>query len=146
MKKISFKILLSAVVLSFTSCADWLDIEPDGQATNDKLTETGDGYRSMLSGVYKAMTSASLYGTELQFGIVDCMSRQYTWEWYTNSDGAKTIYNEARNFNYTDVNLRKKIDEVWLKGYNVIANTNNLIQCIEKESSDKFAGGEAERK
>lgn len=44
MKKISFKILLSAVVLSFTSCADWLDIEPDGQATNDKLTEKIDIY------------------------------------------------------------------------------------------------------
>ena len=146
MKKISFKILLSAVVLSFTSCADWLDIEPDGQATNDKLTETGDGYRSMLSGVYKAMTSASLYGTELQFGIIDCMSRQYTWEWYTGTDGTKTIYNEARNFNYTDVNLRKKIDEVWLKGYNVIANTNNLIQSIEDENPDKFAGGEEEKK
>lgn len=146
MKKISIKILFSAVIFSFASCADWLDIEPDGQATNDKLTETGDGYRTMLSGVYKAMSSASLYGTELQFGIVDCMSRQYTWEWYIGADGANTIYSEARNFNYKDINLRKKIDDVWLKGYNAIANANNLIQSIEKEGPEKFAGGEAERK
>lgn len=146
MKKIFYNILLSTVILSFTSCAGWLDIEPDGQATNDKLTATGDGYRSMLSGVYSAMTSASLYGTELQFGLVDCMSRQYTWDWYTGTDGAKTIYTEARNYNYNDVSLRKKINEVWLKGYNVIANANNLIQSIENENPEKFSGGEAEKK
>lgn len=146
MRKISFKILISAVVFSFTSCADWLDIEPDGEATNDKLTETGDGYRAMLSGVYKAMTSASLYGTELQFGIVDCMSRQYTWAWYENVSGSKNIYTEARNFNYQDINLRKTINDIWLKGYNVIANANNLIQSIEQEGPGKFAGGEMERR
>lgn len=146
MEKISFKILLSAVVLSFTSCANWLDIEPDDEATNDKLTETGDGYRSMLSGVYKAMTSASLYGTELQFGVVDCMSRQYSWDWYSTANSSKTIYTEARNFNYSDVNLRQKIDDIWLKGYNVIANANNLIQSIEKENSGKFEGGEMEQR
>ena len=145
MKTIFFKILLSAAAVSFVSCSDWLDIEPDGQATNNKLTQTGDGYRSMLSGVYKAMTSANLYGTELQFGIVDCMSRQYTWDWYTSTDASKTIYSEARDFNYTDVNLREKIDKIWLDGYNVIANANNLIQSIENENPDKFAGGESEK-
>lgn len=146
MKTISFKILLSAAVFSFASCADWLDIEPDGQATNDKLTQTGDGYRAMLSGVYKAMTSANLYGTELQFGIVDCMSRQYSWDWYTSADASKTIYSQARDFNYNDVNLRDAIDKIWLDGYNVIANANNLIQSIEDASPEKFAGGEEEKK
>ena len=57
MKKIYTSIYLLLSLFAMTACSDWLDIEPEGQATNDKLTETGDGYRTMLSGVYKAMTS-----------------------------------------------------------------------------------------
>ena len=129
-----------------TACSGWLDIEPDGQATNDKLTETGDGYRTMLSGVYKAMTSANLYGRELQFGIVDCMSQQYTWAWQSSTGTtSNTIYQEARAFNYYDVKLRETIDAIWKDGYNVIANANNLIQNIKDEDPAKFAEGELER-
>lgn len=145
MKKISSKILLAIVFLAFASCTDWLDIEPDGQATNDKLTQTSDGYRAMLSGVYKAMTSSNLYGTELQFGIIDCISRQYTWDWYTSTDASKTIYNEARSFNYNDNNLRNAIDKIWLDGYNVIANANNLIQSVQNADPEMFTDGEKEK-
>lgn len=146
MKKLNTKIFLLLALLSFASCSDWLNIEPDGQATNDKLTETGDGYRTMLSGIYKAMTSANLYGTELQFGIVDCISRQYSWNWYMNASDSKTDHMEAYNFNYYDINLRKKIDAIWKDGYNVIANANNLIQSLQTEKNvDKFSDGEMER-
>lgn len=51
MKKIYTSIYLLLSLFAMTACSDWLDIEPEGQATNDKLTETGDGYRTMLSGV-----------------------------------------------------------------------------------------------
>ena len=33
-----------------------------------------------------------------------------------------------------------------MKGYNVIANANNLIQSIEKENPGKFEGGEMEQR
>ena len=146
MKKIYTSIYLFLSLCAMTACSGWLDIEPDGQATNDKLTETGDGYRTMLSGVYKAMTSANLYGRELQFGIVDCMSQQYTWAWQSSTGTtSNTIYQEARAFNYYDVKLRETIDAIWKDGYNVIANANNLIQNIKDEDPAKFAEGELER-
>lgn len=145
MKKLNTRIFLLLALFSFASCSDWLDIEPDGQATNDKLTETGDGYRTMLSGVYKAMTSANLYGVELQFGLVDCIAQEYDWSWYQISGGSPTAYQNARNFNYSNIDLRDKIDAIWKAGYNVIANTNNLIQNIQNENTDKFADGEMER-
>lgn len=146
MKKIYTTVFILLSACFMTACSGWLDIEPEGQATNDKLTETGDGYRTMLSGVYKAMTSKNLYGVELQFGIVDCISQQYTWEWMASSGiSANTIYQRAREFNYYDVSLRETIDAIWKDGYNVIANANNLIQNIADENPDKFAEGELER-
>lgn len=146
MKKVYTSVYLLLVLCVVTACSGWLDIEPDGQATNNKLTETGDGYRTMLSGVYKAMTSPNLYGRELQFGIVDCMSQQYTWAWQTgNGTTGNTVYQAAKAFNYYDVGLRELIDAIWKDGYNVIANANNLIQNVRDEAPEKFAEGELER-
>ena len=142
--KLYTKLLFLASLFCLGACS-WLDIEPEGEATSDKLFSTGDGYRSVISGVYKAMTTKNLYGVELQFGLVDCISQQYTWDWYYSSTDTKNIYREAKAFNYQDADLRKAIDAIWADGYNVIANANNLIQNLQNASPDIFAGGEMER-
>ncbi len=33
--------------------------------------ETGDGYRAALNGIYRKMTSWSIYGSNLKWGIID---------------------------------------------------------------------------
>lgn len=146
--KIFLQMMLLLSLLSFSSCKDWLDLQPEGQATSDDLFATGDGYRSVLAGIYEAMASVNLYGRELQFGIVDCMSRQYTWNWQNRLEGTdkNEIYKDAREFKYNNSDLRSKIDAIWKDGFNVVANANNLIQNLELASADLFAGGEMERK
>ncbi|KIO46041.1 RagB/SusD family nutrient uptake outer membrane protein [Sanguibacteroides justesenii] len=143
--KIKIQIILLISGLFFGSCRDWLDLQPEGEATSDELFATGDGYRSVLAGIYQAMTSKNLYGVELQFGIVDCISRQYTWDWQYSDDG-KSMYRNARSFDYYNVSLRPTIDAIWKDGFNVVANANNLLQNVEKASPDLFAGGETERR
>lgn len=54
--KIKIQIILLISGLFFGSCRDWLDLQPEGQATGDELFTTGDGYRSVLAGIYQAMT------------------------------------------------------------------------------------------
>ncbi len=142
--RLFLKIYMLFVAMGFAACSDWLDLTPEGQATDEKVFSTGDGFRSVLSGVYKAMSSKDLYGVELQFGVVDCISRQYTWNW-TNKP-QKMEYLDAYNFNYTSNNLRPVIDRIWLKGFNVIANANNLIQNIKDKPADIFSNGETERR
>lgn len=142
--KIYTRIILLFTLLSLGSCKDWLDLQPEGQATSDELFSTGDGYRSVLAGIYQAMTSKNLYGVELQFGIVDCMSRQYTWNWNYNEQGTN-MYKMAREFDYYNSTLKPTIDNIWKDGFNVVANANNLIQNLENASPDLFAGGETER-
>ncbi len=65
--KIYIQIMILLSLLSLSSCKDWLNLQPEGEATSDKLFTTGDGYRSVLAGVYEAMASRNLYGVELQF-------------------------------------------------------------------------------
>jgi len=143
--KVYIQVLFLFSLLSLSSCKDWLDLQPEGQATSDELFASGDGYRSVLAGIYEVMASKSLYGVELQFGIVDCISRQYTWNWKYDDQGTN-MYKIARDFDYYNTALRPTIDEVWKAGFNVVANANNLIQNVENASSDLFAGGETERK
>lgn len=141
--KIIFGILIVLNALALTSCSNWLDLTPEGQATDEKLFSTGDGYRTVLSGLYKNMGNKDLYGVELQFGFVDCISQQYTWNWKPDATGA---YVDAYRFNYRSTDLRPLIDRIWLKGYNVIANANNLIQNVSKASEDIFVNKEVERR
>lgn len=143
--KIYIQIVLLFSLLSLGSCKDWLDLQPEGQATSDELFISGDGYRSVLAGVYEAMASKNLYGVELQFGLVDCMSRQYTWSWDHSNQGVN-MYKVAGEFDYYNSALRPTIDAVWKTGFNVVANTNNLIANLEGASADLFEGGEMERK
>ena len=143
--KIYLQMILLFSLLSLGSCKDWLDLQPEGQATSDELFTTGDGYRSVLAGIYQAMASKNLYGVELQFGIVDCMSRQYTWNWNYNEQGPD-MYKIAREFDYYNSSLRPTIDNILKVWFNVVANANNLIQNLDGASPDLFAGGEPERR
>ena len=143
--KIYLQIMLLFSLLSLSSCKDWLDLQPEGQATSDELFTTGDGYRSVLAGVYEAMSSRNLYGVELQFGLLDCISRQYTWSWKYGEQGTN-LYKSARDYDYYNTALRPTIDAIWKDGFNVVANANNLIQNVEYASSNLFEGGEVERK
>ena len=110
--KIYLQMMLLLSLLSFGSCKDWLDLQPEGQATSEELFATGDGYRSVLAGIYEAMASKNLYGVELQFGIVDCISRQYTWDWKYGEQGTN-MYKLARNFDYYHADLRPTINAIW---------------------------------
>lgn len=141
--KIIFRILIVLNALALTSCSNWLDLTPEGQATDEKLFSTGDGYRTVLSGLYKDMSNKDLYGVELQFGFIDCISQQYTWNWDYDASG---VYVDAYRFDYKSTNVRPLIDRIWLKGYNVIANANNLIQNVSKASDDIFANKATERR
>lgn len=140
-KKIIFVILL----LPLISCSDWLNLKPENEATSDQLFEIGDGYRSVLNGLYKKMGEAPLYGVELQFGIIDCISRQYRLSSGSIGGSIAQKYIAAQEFDYTHNDLQPEIEKIWLTGYNIIANANNLIQNIKNENPDKFELGEIER-
>lgn len=135
--------VLISLFAVFTSCKDWLDLKPDTDATEGQVFSTAEGYRSVLNGLYKTMGSKYLYGRELSFGMLDCMSQQYDM---TSENMETEDYIAADAYDYSNTYLSEIITNVWKKGFNIIANANNLIQNIEKASPDLFSQGEMERK
>lgn len=138
MKNIFIAIIALQVLL--TACNDWLEPRIEDEITSDQMFQSGDGYRAVLNGLYKAMGKSQLYGRELSFGFVDCLSQQYKLD-------EKTIptYFNAAGFQYQNKDVRALLDNIWLTAYNIIASSNDLIQHGEKASKDLFKDGERER-
>ncbi|SFF87986.1 RagB/SusD family nutrient uptake outer membrane protein [Prevotella sp. KH2C16] len=136
--------ILSGLLLFTTGCNDWLDVPVDGQFTKGELSAIGDGYRLDLHGLYKKMASRTLYGFELQFGMVDFFSNQYDINVGTNKL-KDPVYIAAGKRDYNNPDLLPLIDKIWLHAYNTIAQANNLINRIQDEPNDKFSNGEMEK-
>lgn len=131
--------LLLCTLAAFSSCSDWLDVEPSNTVTEKELFAKGEGYRNALNGIYGQMGSFDMYGRNLSWGMVDAMA---------------SMYNIAYNQTYYDFYVKDYssssdktayIAPVWEKAYNSIADCNNLLQHVATEDPAKFAGGEEER-
>lgn len=138
--KIIGLILLTSV---FSGCSDWLNLTPETDPTEKQVYSQGEGYRSVLNGLYQNMGKIELYGRDLSFGFVDCISQQYNM----NEDNNRIKYfREMVKMNYKDVDVASAIEATWLAAYNVIANANNLIQNILlKSTPELFEQGEMEQ-
>ena len=145
MKQKTYSIIIVCMALfGLSSCNDWLDVPVEGQSTANELFETGDGYRSALHGIYKSMASPTLYGRELQFGVIDFFSGQYDIN-VSSNDLSNPTYIAAGKRDYKDAKLQPLIDNIWLAAFNVIAADNDLIKHLEGESDNKFSEGKMER-
>lgn len=140
MKKI--KLLYVILPLLLAGCGDWLDVKPGNQVDEEDLFNSGSGYRTALNGIYKDMSSTSLWGRELTWGFTDVLARYYN---VSNLGTASTPYNRAVQYMYDDKNLEPVIQNIWSVGYNVIANCNNLIQNISQEDTVMFTEKRIER-
>lgn len=139
-----YVMILVTISMFFVSCEKWLDLQQEGEITAEQLYNTGEGYRTALNGLYQAMGRPDLYGRELSFGLVDCMSQQYDLR--DKDIFSETRYIKAANFEYEDVTLVDYIDNIWTKAFKMIANANDLIQHIEHADADLFEEGEMEKK
>ena len=101
MKKYVIIMMALSCGLFFSACNDWLEPKIENEITADKMYQSGDGYRAVLNGLYKAMGKPSLYGRELSFGFLDCLSQQYRLD-------EKTIptYCSAAGFQYRDNDVK----------------------------------------
>lgn len=138
------KIIVISSFFFLTSCDSWLDLKPETQVTEDELFNSGDGYRASLNGLYKAMGVTNLYGRELSFGMVDCISQQYRLDLGTRVTYDQK-YVDMGSFNYSTTEVTDVIEGVWRQAFNVVANANNLIQNVTNESPDLFAQGQMEK-
>lgn len=141
MKKTYILLLAALVSLAAVSCEKWLDVNPADEVTEEDLFKVGTGYRNALNGVYKTLSSSSLYGRELTWGMADVLGQCYD----SYKFGYGHVYRDFSSFTYTSDNAKSTISSFWGEAYNAIANCNNIIGRIENESDSKFQGGKLER-
>ena len=62
MKRIFTIIILVGSLLFTAGCKKWLDVTPQGQATQEELFKTEKGFKDALTGAYIRMKDGNLYG------------------------------------------------------------------------------------
>lgn len=142
--KINKIIYIGLFCLFVTSCNKWLTIEPTDQISEGELYSNADGYHNQINGVYRALGSASLYGRELTWGIVDVLGQSY----YLSTNNIHTDMNAhfyASSYNYKNIYVVPSIARFWEDMYNAIANCNDIIDHAEKADTMMFFNKGAER-
>lgn len=119
--------MLAGSVAGLVSCESWLDVEPKSEIKSDNLFETESGFKDALIGAYMLMTDQNSYGLEMNIGFVDVLAQQYELGQNTN------VYYNASLYEYTVGNVSSRIDKIWEKSYNTIANLNNILMHIDEK-------------
>lgn len=122
MKKIYFNIIsLMMAAISFSSCSDWLDINPSDEIKEEFLFNNGDGFQTALNGIYRQMASFSLYGSNLTWGIVDAWGQAYSLEKAPTS-GAGQAMHKIAGLKFSNSQLTPTTDKMW--------NIHSLCQLL----------------
>lgn len=124
-------VLCLSIMLVFTSCEDWLDVEPKTEIEVGTMFETEQGFKDALFGCYTLLSDADLYGAQMTCTFMDVLGQQYTLLGTTSSS-----YNNASRYIYTDGNCESIINGIWLGLYNTIANVNALIEGLEMQKDN----------
>lgn len=123
---------LSGFLLLCSACESWLDVKPKSQIKDTEQFSSENGFKKQLAGVYTALTSQTLYGKEMTYGLIDVLGQMWS-----NSEGER--YRYSRQYDYEDADTRVRIDSVWSGMYNAIANVNVILDNIDGKK-DVFSG------
>lgn len=110
------------VMLLFTSCNSWLQVEPDDRIMDKELFKDKDGFMITLNGIYSELNRPSLYGANLSMGVIDVLGQYY------NCNVSNHDYALYMKYSYGDKECKARFDAVWSDLYSLIANCNTIIE------------------
>ena len=74
MKRMLKYIIASSLILMFSGCNDWLNVQPKSEIRSDIQFETEGGFKDALIGVYLGLTEDALYAKDLNRHMKNCSS------------------------------------------------------------------------
>ncbi len=113
------------VVMSASSCSDWLQVDMEDAIMEDKLFEDNSGFVSSLNGVYAKMNEN--YSSILSMGVIDVMA-----QYYNVKQNSRHNYYDYANYNFNESNFESTSGSLWTTQYSLIANLNNLLEHCDK--------------
>lgn len=114
------------VAVSVSSCSEWLDVKPSDRISEEVNFSTLPGFKQALNGIYVELNSSELYGRSLSCEFVEIMAQRYA----ISSENKSAV--EIMNLSLGGSTAMSRIESIWGKAYNLIANTNLLIENCEK--------------
>lgn len=109
------------------SCKKWLDIKPISEVSEDDLFAVDAGFKDAINGLYSRCTQEDLYGRELMGGLPDVIAQNYSIPVLD-----QVGYREASLFNYKNKRIIERKDKIWKGLYEVIANSNIILDQAAK--------------
>src|SRR5690554_4779144 len=139
MKSIKHKFTLFslaiALLVSFGSCAKWLDVKPSNQISDDDLFAEVSGVRNALNGIYQQISGQTLFGRNYTWGLYSAMGQDYLM----NDIVAELQYAANPSIvNHGHTQVLGLARNIWSTSYNAIANCNKLINEVEQIDIEKF--------
>jgi hypothetical protein len=127
LKKIFTSIRMLGTLVFTTGCKKWLDVKPQGQATQEELFKTEKGFKDALTGAYIRMKDGNIYGSSLMWGTIEYMA--YNWD-------ATTInVSKLKSGDYNDANVRSGFDNTYQNLFKVIADVNSILDKVDNKKS-----------
>jgi hypothetical protein len=128
-----------------TSCSDWLDVDSSANVKEEVLFSEPDGFRTAVNGVYRLLSAPALYGHNLTWGVASVLGNNYDATRMPNGLLNGDSYSQLATGEYTSPYATGVVDPIWLEGYKVIANCNNVIGHMEGKDGSFFLSGETEK-
>ncbi|WP_346700920.1 RagB/SusD family nutrient uptake outer membrane protein [uncultured Alistipes sp.] len=119
-------ILVVLTALMAVSCADWLDVQPSDQVSEETAFSSVAGFRQTLNGVYVELNSDNLYGRALSCGMIEVLAQRY------DVSDEFTRYYPFTTYDYTGATAQDQISNIWETAYTLIANLNKILENCEK--------------
>lgn len=128
MKKYTL-IILSSLLLAFTSCNNWLDVELDNKIEDTKLFTSASGFKEALVGVYSELSKSPLYGQRLSMEYMDILAGFYSY------NAIRSTYEDWKDYDYESSASASVISGIWNGMYSNIAQVNCILYWADENAS-----------
>lgn len=123
-------IILSLVIVMFTSCSDFLDENPKSSLTNAGFYKTAAQAESSVNILYRGGLP-SLYNAPSAYAGPNIMLGGYVSGYFDNEyAGQEVVVQYSKELNRTSVNIANQMDGVWDECFRAINRANSAIKYI----------------
>lgn len=118
--------IIIGLILSLTSCNNWLDVELDNKVDDDKLFSTAQGFKEALAGVYSELSKSDMYGQRLTMEYIDLCAQYYSYS------SVSATYEYWKDFDYQNSGVKNTIASFWSRLYRNIGQLNCILEWTDK--------------
>jgi len=130
LKKI-FTILL--LLPLFVSCDSWFDgALPRDRNLEDMQYDSESGINAVLNGIYRSISSESLYGGKMTMTTLELLAHYYYYEDDLLNQADFTYYNHVSKYLLDESDVKSDFTSIWRNCYTTIFRINNFIKNVEE--------------